>query len=193
MLEKKYDTYWLTWNVDLCWPPQFKCWLLISTIFWEMPEINIWLELNHRCTIELCEKLGAHFFSFVLLPLLYSRTNQPTANKNSYERSGRAEREKRIYEVDFLQGKGAHASEISDFRLIIWSNCKNVSIFLTNMKTQKRCFDVFHFLFFYFSQMNTLVFVNINQRIYFYILMWREGGCFLLQKSGKCWSVSLDH
>ena len=47
----------------------------------------------------------------MLLPLLYSRTNQPTANKNSYERSGRAEREKRIYEVDFLLGKGAAAKE----------------------------------------------------------------------------------
>ena len=102
-------------------------------------------------TIELCEKLGAHFFSFVLLPLLYSRTNQPTANKNSYERSGRAEREKRIYEVDFLQGKGAHASEISDFRLIIWSNCKNCFNILNKYENPKKmfwCVSFFVFLFF---------------------------------------------
>ena len=68
--------------------------------------------------IHSCVKTRGPFFSFVLLPLLYSRTNQPTANKNSYERSGRAEREKRIYEVDFLLGKGAHASEIRGFRMI---------------------------------------------------------------------------
>ena len=96
-------------------------------------------------------KTRGPFFSFVLLPLLYSRTNQPTANKNSYERSGRAEREKRIYEVDFLQGKGAHASEISDFRLIIWSNCKNCFNILNKYENPKKmfwCVSFFVFLFF---------------------------------------------
>ena len=58
-----------------------------------------------------CVKTRGPFFSFVLLPLLYSRTNQPTANKNSYEKSLKGGKRKRIYEVDFLLGKGAAAKE----------------------------------------------------------------------------------